>query len=473
MKLHFKLLLGAALTGLVGFTACGDTVPCGDSLAGGGFVGSGDCVGTADVSVDVQIDSRTDGAADTRTDGTTLEDGSTDGTTGDGSVATFSLGGSVTNLLGTGLVLRNGTDSLTVAKSATTYTLAGRVATGTAYAITANTQPTNPSQTCTVSNGAGTMGAANVTNANVTCTTDTFPVTVTVNGLKGTGLVLQNNGADDLSIGLPDAGNSTTGTFATKIASGADYAVTIKTQPADQSCTIAGATGTVVAGPITSVTVTCTNKTYMIGGAVSGLAGSGLVLQNNLGDDATINANGSFAFPTARESGTGYAVTVKTQPSNRTQVCTVTNGTGSVNAADVTNIGVTCVTTSFSVSATVSGLSGSGLVLQNNGGSNLAVGGNGVVTFSSSVLSGDAYAVTVLSNPSGPTQTCTVGNAAGTVGAANVTNVTVSCTTNKFAVGGNVSGLAGAGLVLQNNGGESLTVSASGTITFPTTLDSG
>ena len=124
MKLHFKLLLGAALTGLVGFTACGDTVPCGDSLAGGGFVGSGDCVGTADVSVDVQIDSRTDGAADTRTDGTTLEDGSTDGTTGDGSVATFSLGGSVTNLLGTGLVLRNGTDSLTVAKSTTTYTLA-------------------------------------------------------------------------------------------------------------------------------------------------------------------------------------------------------------------------------------------------------------------------------------------------------------------------------------------------------------
>jgi len=37
---------------------------------------------------------------------------------------------------------------------------------------------------------------------------------------------------------------------------------------------------------------------YTVGGMVSGLAGSGLVLQNNAGDDRSISANGAFFFPT-------------------------------------------------------------------------------------------------------------------------------------------------------------------------------
>ena len=42
---------------------------------------------------------------------------------------------------------------------------------GTAYNITVGTQPTNPSQTCVVANGMGTLGNSNVTNIMVTCTT--------------------------------------------------------------------------------------------------------------------------------------------------------------------------------------------------------------------------------------------------------------------------------------------------------------
>ena len=84
----------------------------------------------------------------------------------------------------------------------------------------------------------------------------------------------------------------------------------------------------------------------------------------------------------------------------------------------------------YSVSATVTGLDGTGLVLQNNGGGDITVTANGSVTFASNQASGTAYAVTVLTQPSGTTQTCTVAGGAGTIAQANVTNVTVTCTDN-------------------------------------------
>lgn len=81
--------------------------------------------------------------------------------------------------------------------------------------------------------------------------------------------------------------------------------------------------------------------TYTIGGSVTNLAGSGLVLQNNGGNNLTVSASGSFTFSTPVASGAAYKVTVLTQPSNLIQACTVTNGSGTASA-NVTNIQVTC-----------------------------------------------------------------------------------------------------------------------------------
>ena len=53
-----------------------------------------------------------------------------------------------------------------------------------------------------------------------------------------------------------------------------------------------------------------------------------------------VTANGAFTFPGALASGTTYAVTVGTQPSNPTQACTVTNGSGTIGAANVTDVAV-------------------------------------------------------------------------------------------------------------------------------------
>ncbi len=212
--------------------------------------------------------------------------------------------------------------------------------------------------------------------------------------------------------------------------------------------------------------------TYTIGGMVTGLSGSGLVLQDNGGDNLTVTASGSFTFATAITSGGAYAVTVLTQPSSPTQTCTVTSGTGTATA-NVTSVQVACAAPTFTIGGTVSGLLGTGLVLQDNGGNNLSVTANGSFTFTTALASGTAYKVTVLTQPSGPTQTCTVTNGTGTA-TANVTNVQVACTSETtFTIGGTVSGLTGTGLALQDNGGNNLTVTANGSFTFSTALTSG
>jgi FG-GAP repeat/Divergent InlB B-repeat domain len=100
----------------------------------------------------------------------------------------------------------------------------------------------------------------------------------------------------------------------------------------------------------------------------------------------------------------------------------------------------------FSIGGTVSGLSGTGLVLQNNGGDNLPVGANGNFTFTTAVTDGSAYNVTVLTQPTGPLQTCTVGNGAGTAATTSVGNITVTCSsTPPITVTASVASANGGG----------------------------
>ncbi len=188
--------------------------------------------------------------------------------------------------------------------------------------------------------------------------------------------------------------------------------------------------------------------TYTIGGTVSGLTGSGLVLQDNGGNNLSVTASGSFTFTTAVASGGAYAVTVLTQPSNPAQNCVVTGGSGTASA-NVANVQVTCTlvtATTFTIGGTLTNLAASsgGVVLQDNGGDNLTLTTNGAFTFHTSVATSGAYAVTVLTQPSAPAQTCSVANGTGSA-SANVTNIAVNCGHNEWAwmSGSKVSGQTG------------------------------
>jgi sugar lactone lactonase YvrE len=170
-------------------------------------------------------------------------------------------------------------------------------------------------------------------------TPQTYPIVVTVVGLAGAGLVLENGGTQ---LAVTSTGTST---FPAGLATGTAYDVRILSQPTQptQRCTLSGNRGTVnVASP--SVTVTCTN-TYAVGGTVTGLTGQQLVLGNAGSATLTIDADGPFAFdgPLAVVRGAAYSVSVVEQPIAFSQTCSVANGEGTVVDASVTNIAITCV----------------------------------------------------------------------------------------------------------------------------------
>jgi hypothetical protein len=256
---------------------------------------------------------------------------------------TYTVGGSVSGLAGSGLVLQdNGGNDLAVASSGN-FVFTTALATGAAFNVTVKTQPLSPTQTCVATNPTGTVGSANITNVAVTCTTNTYSIGGSMTGLTGSGLVLQDNAGNDLSV----AAGSSTFTFSTPIASGASYAVAVKTQPTgpSQTCAATAATGTVVSANVTNVVVTCTTNTYGIGGSITGLTSSGLVIDLNGDDDISVPATAvGFGFGEQVASGATYNVTVKTQPSG--QSCTVAGGTGTMGAANINNVAVNCTTTS-------------------------------------------------------------------------------------------------------------------------------
>lgn len=166
--------------------------------------------------------------------------------------------------------------------------------------------------------------------------------------------------------------------------------------------------------------------TYTISGTVSGLWGVGLVLQDNGAGNLNINADGLFTFSVPVPAGSTYNVKVFTQPPNQT--CTVANGSGVANTV-VADVQVRCSSpVTHTIGGSVAGLSGTGLVLQDNGQDNLSIVGNGSFTFSTAAPGGGSYAVTVYAQPFN--QTCTVSNGSGTA-SANVTSVQVTCVSSE------------------------------------------
>jgi hypothetical protein len=154
---------------------------------------------------------------------------------------------------------------------------------------------------------------------------------------SGTSVTLQNNGADNLTL-------SANGSFwfANPVVAGNTYSATVLTQPTGATCTVTNGSGSVGAdeNDVNNVAVTCV-ATASISGTVSGLA-SGTVTLNNGSAVLVVAGNGAFAFPGLAPAGTGYNVTVGVQPTNG-QVCSVSNGSGTVVAATATAISVSCV----------------------------------------------------------------------------------------------------------------------------------
>jgi hypothetical protein len=332
------------------------------------------------------------------------------------------ISGSVSGLAsGAKLVLEdNGADTLSLSANGS-FSFATPINNNGAYAVTVASQPTGA--TCTVSNAIGAGVTAAVTNVTVACSAKAYPISGTLSGLPaGAQLVLQNNGANALSLSANGAFK-----FTTPLAYNGSYAVTVSAQPSQATCSVTHGIGAGVTAPIVGVSVLCSLDTYTISGTASGLpTGSQVTLNDNGADALTVTANGAFTFATPVAAGGSYAVTVGTQPTGET--CTVTGGQGTQLGSNVSAVTVTCSTSTFTIGGTLSGLAtGAQVTLDNNAADPLTLTGNGAFTFATPVAYGGAYNVTVGTQPSG--QVCTMTNATGPSVAANITNVGVVCTT--------------------------------------------
>jgi 6-phosphogluconolactonase (cycloisomerase 2 family) len=376
------------------------------------------------------------------------------------SAQAYTIAGSVSGLVGGSQVTlaNNGANPITVTADGA-FVFTTPVAYGSSYSVTVDTEPTG--QVCTLADGSGAGVTSNVTTVNVVCSNLTYTIGGSVSGLIGAAIVtLADNGANPITVTANGAF-----TFTTPVAYGGSYSVTVGTQPTGQVCTLANGSGAGVTANVATVTVVCSSLTYTLGGNVTGLPGGGQVtLANNGANPLTVAANGAFAFTTPVAYGGSYAVTVSTQPTG--QICTVANGTGAGVTANVSTVNIVCSAATFNIGGSVTGMAGGTQVtLDNNGANPVTVAANGPFAFTTPVVYGGSYAVTVVTQPTG--QICTASNGSGTSVATNVTAVNIVCSTATYTVGGNITGLAsGAQVTIDNNGANPLTATASGAFSF-------
>jgi hypothetical protein len=214
---------------------------------------------------------------------------------GGGGTSVYTVGGAITGLTTSGLTLAWGSQTVSPAANATTFTFPTAEATGTAYSVSVSAQPAGA--TCTVANGSGTIAGANVTNIAVTCTANTYSIGGTIQGYTqaqgsvGTPTLLKlANGSDSVTPAFGD----TSFTFNTKVPSGTAYNVTVAQNPTGLNCTVGQAQGTVASANVTNVSVTCTSS-YTYQSAPSDCT--------HLADGAPYNPNASY-----NQQGVGFAL---------------------------------------------------------------------------------------------------------------------------------------------------------------------
>jgi len=179
---------------------------------------------------------------------------------------------------------------------------------------------------------------------------------------------------------------------------------------------------TVTTAAISSIT----NSSASSGGDVTSDGGAAVTVRgvswNTIGsptvsDNTTSNGSGLGTYSssmTGLAPGTTYYVRA---------YATNTIGTGYGNEV---SFSTTAGIATYTVGGTVTGLTGTGLELQNNGGDTLAVAAAATAfTFATELPDLATYAVTVLTHPTG--QTCSVTDGSGAIATADINNVSVAC----------------------------------------------
>ncbi|TGN19027.1 LamG-like jellyroll fold domain-containing protein [Leptospira idonii] len=364
---------------------------------------------------------------------------------------------SVTGLAGSGFtLLNNGGDSLTVSGSGNVTAAFSQTMTEGTYNVTMQTQPSNVWQTCTLDSAGSNTGTAappfprKYTIA-YTCVTNQYAVKAYVTNLVTTPaptgtLVVQESVGGGSAVDITSITTSATAATLSTLFSGSSYNISINSSPSYHNCNVVGATGTVGGGDVI-VQVDCAANNVSVGGSISGLLGTGLVITANGGggQNQTITAGSStYAFSLAH--GTSLTLTISSQPQGPTywQTCTFT-GTGTAtsssytidagNVAATNAINIQCVNNEYLVNLQFTGISATdtGTISFATGSQTLtavdSTSAQGIVSFPTAVSSGSTYGVVITGisfAAAGNSKSCTVVGGTGTIQNSAVT-VTVNC----------------------------------------------
>jgi hypothetical protein len=164
----------------------------------------------------------------------------------------------------------------------------------------------------------------------------------TVSGITRDGLVLTNNGGDDLAV----PAGSTNFQFGNRVSTDDEFDIEVKSVPSNiDHCQLFNNHARANYFTIQQVQVLCVIKQHDLKVTVNGLTGTGLTIVNGADkQDVQPAAQQTVIMAKVYEDGP-YAVKVLNQPAGQT--CTVSGGdtgtgTGTVGATDVTSVAVNC-----------------------------------------------------------------------------------------------------------------------------------
>ncbi len=175
----------------------------------------------------------------------------------------------------------------------------------------------------------------------------TLLLQVQIGGVNKDGLTIRNNGGTT----YPVAAYTQLFNFPDLIEPDSEFNIEVVTEPSNAKCDVINGKGKAGAYAPNSIGISCIVNQYNVTGSVSGLKADGLVLNNGAVQLIIPALATSFTFtkldkdgkPVSGQVGDGdaYGLTIFKQPAG--QVCTITNGTGTMGAGDVKNIAVNCI----------------------------------------------------------------------------------------------------------------------------------
>jgi hypothetical protein len=158
------------------------------------------------------------------------------------------------------------------------------------------------------------------------------------------GLVLQNNGGDDLAVTSP----YTSFQFSNRVSTDDQFNITVKSVPSNVAkvtdCVVNNGKARANYYTIAQISVTCTIRQRALTANIVNLTASGLVIVNGADRHDVPAGTTTVQMAPVNEDG-AYGVTVLQQPTGQT--CTVSGGgngkgAGTMGATETTTVTVTC-----------------------------------------------------------------------------------------------------------------------------------